>query len=426
MEIRKSINPGHQNTLLISEITVPDNCKRIVIEKKIEASVEGMFMNKVDISLYDPEKKWRGRVDRYKKVLIIDGNSENTGNFVSGKWRLYYEVFQIYEPVEIILNIHFELYEAYNVYTGELHTHTVNTDGKLSLEAVSEYLKEKPCDFFFVSDHNSIAAWDDLKMLSGIKGYRGLELTTFSGHVLLLGLEHSVSWYHEDGTLKELCEIRKEVHSQGGVMGIAHPYANGGPFCAGCRWDGPIEPESIDFIEVWNSKGNNFKGNWEAIELWIEFLKADKKIFCTCGADLHSMGDLDTSLKVYVLSDRNDEKSVVAALKAGRFYLSGETEIQIDINGKTFGQTLRINDQTPENKFIPVNYDLKNKSHDLKFFIITKDGLQPLVIEEKLLEWRTEHQRDFLIVLAMTSDRQVALLTNPIFLERKAGDHINP
>ena|GEM_PF-1560359 len=424
MRITKTLNPGHQNTILTDEIVVPDNCKRIIIEKNLKSSVKGMFVNKVDISLYDSETRWCGRVDRYKDGLIIDGNSEYTGNIVSGKWQLYYEVFQLYEPIEIILDIRFEFYESYNTYTGELHTHTHNTDGKLSLEAVSEYIGDKPCDFFFVSDHNSIVAWDDLRTLKGIKGYRGLELTTFFGHVLLLGLEHSVSWYREDRTCKGLSEIRREVQSQGGLMGIAHPFANGGPFCAGCRWSGPIEPEYIDFIEVWNSKGDNLRGNWEAIELWIELLKADNRIFCTCGADLHNTGDLNDSLKVHVLADRNEEKSIVAALKTGRYYLSDETEITLDINGKTFGQTLLTDELVAKNDGVTVSVELKNDTQDQQFFMITKDGMKPVPLGQRHFKWRTEHRLDFLIVLGMTPDRRVELLTNPIFIENKVEEMI--
>ncbi|HOO32781.1 MAG TPA: CehA/McbA family metallohydrolase [Thermotogota bacterium] len=415
MKIVQTITPSHQNKIVKASLTVPENCRRIVITKDIKSSVADLFINKIDVTFFDPKNKWCGRFDRYKGELTIDGDSEYIGAIESGEWQLCYEVFQVYESVEITLNIRFEIRETYNTYIGELHSHTDYTDGKLSLQELSEHLKNKHRDFFFISDHNSIKAWEELKSLEGIKGYRGLELTTFSGHVLLLGLNHYIGWYGPDDHCKDLSKVREEVHSQGGLMGIAHPFANGGPLCAGCRWGRAIEADYLDFLEVWNSKGNNFRGNWEAIELWIEMLREDRRIFCTCGADVHKSSDLDEALTVHVLSARNEEQNILAALRLGRFYLSDEIEISLDINGKTFGQSLGL--QSADKQPFSVNYKLNGGNENLQYFFITKDGMKPISEKTGVLKWQTEHQRDFFLILGMTSDRYLKLLTNPVFFE---------
>jgi hypothetical protein len=418
MQLIKKINRAHNSCILKSSITVPDMCKSITIRKKTESSIDNFFKNKIDITFFDSTRKWYERFDRYKDHLVIEDDRDVIGAISSGKWEVYFEVFQVYEDVDITLDITFELYEDYNTYTGELHTHTNNTDGVLSFEELSEALKDNGYDFFFISDHNSITAWHDLKSLNGIKGYRSLELTTFSGHILLPGIDGYISWYRDDGTPKEMKEIRQEVQSKGGLMGIAHPFATGGPFCAGCRWKRSIEPEYLDFIEIWNSKIENYKDNWEAIDLWVDILRKDIRVFGTCGADIHRFKDLKAALKIKALSVRNDEDSIKDALRKGRFYISKDTELALDINGKTFGQTVMLDAKESESDEVIIKYNIDQFDEAQQLFVISKDGLRALENTESEFKQIIKNEKDFIMLMGMSPDKNLKFITNPVFIEK--------
>jgi len=229
-----------QKQIIKQTINVPEKCQRITISKSLKANLNNGYKNKVDLSFYDENGKWYGRFDRYKNTFEITGQSIHSRSLLPGNWGVYCEVFQLYEEMEITLDITFHCYDHYHTFRGELHTHTDITDGKLNLKELQTSISNKNHDFFFMTDHNSITAWNDLNKDSPVKGYKGLEMTTFSGHILLLGITDYISWYDNNGQRKPLEKIRTDVKEKGGILGIAHPFSHGAPFCAGCRWENPF------------------------------------------------------------------------------------------------------------------------------------------------------------------------------------------
>ncbi len=412
MHFKIKINEKDIKKVLKMSFVVPDKCKKIIVEKKVKESIKKSFRNKIDISFFDGKNKWYGRLDRYKNSLEINDNVSTVGVISSGEWTIYIEIFHVFEEIEIELDICFELYSDYNVYKGELHSHTDITDGKLSFLDLAKYFKEEKYDFFFISDHNSITAWSELKDVSEIKCYKGLELTTFYGHILLLGINEHINWYGKNGNFRKIKSIRKETKLKNGLMGVAHPYTNGGPLCAGCRWEKKIKPELFDFIEIWNSKIDNFKNNWEAVDFWFGCLKKDIKTFCTCGADLHRIGDLDNALSIYAMACKNEETHIVDALRKGHYYLSRRSKLNLEIQDKIFGEKLYFN------KDITVRYEILNPCTDLQLFYISKTGLKELDKTEGKFTWNTDNFKDFFVFMGINRQRELEFMTNPIFLEK--------
>ncbi len=413
MILKLKLNENDRKKIVSLNFDVPEKCKRIKVNKKIVSSINNGFKTKIDISFFDSYNKWYGRFDRYKDSIEISDQNATIGSISSGIWKANFEVFQIFESIEIELDIQFDLYTDYNVYKGELHSHTNITDGKLNFSDLSEYIKKNEYDFFFISDHNSITAWDEINK-KGINCYKGLELTTFYGHILLLGVDRYVNWYKKNGKLKKIKSIKKEIESMNGLMGIAHPFTCGGPFCAGCRWEKSINPEYFNFIEVWNSKAESYKNNWEAVDFWTECLKKDIEIFCTCGGDIHRYGDLEIAMKIHALACQNKESMLLDSLKAGRFYLSKKSLVTLAVNGKTFGEKI----STTDDNDIIVQYEITNSINDLQFFMISKSGLKELNLQDNEFIWHSEHNKDFFVLMGIDRERQLEFLTNPVFIEK--------
>lgn len=411
MELIIDLKRDHNKKVQFFNFNVPDGCKKITIKKRYEYSSEQQFRIKIDMSFYDCEDKFYGRFDRNKDEFVIDESNYNH-SILPGCWTLAVEPFAIYNDLNIILNIEFETTSKLKQFIGELHAHSNYSDGKLSTKDLFEHMKSRGYDFFFLTDHNTIQGWNDFDLADGIKVYKGLELTTFDGHILLLGVNDYLCWYGKDGKIRPFKSIYDEVKLKHGLMGIAHPFTCGGVFCAGCRWNYEIEAEYFDFIEIWNSKGRNWRENWEAVELWFDLLRSGKKILASSGADFHIYDDLEPSLKTIVLSPANTEEHIVNSMKLGRFYLSREERIDLNVNGKTFGESLRTN------KPVSLDYkiDCKNKS-DLTLCLVTKKGIEPIKNLEDNINLENLAEKDFIVLMGITKERKISFITNPVFIE---------
>lgn len=73
----------------------------------------------------------------------------------------------------------------------ELHNHTTESDGQLTVKELVEYAKADHFEVMAITDHNTVSGQaksvydskdSDLEIIPGI------ELTTFYGHILALGL----------------------------------------------------------------------------------------------------------------------------------------------------------------------------------------------------------------------------------------------
>ncbi|MBO3445467.1 CehA/McbA family metallohydrolase [Clostridium sp. CCUG 7971] len=114
----------------------------------------------------------------------------------------------------------------------ELHNHTNESDGSLSVNELINYMADSKVDIVAITDHNTISGHEKCKKILKnsnipIEAIYGVELTTYYGHVLCLNLSEYVNWedinYHNPEILFE--KIRK----LGGLVGIAHPFSKGAP-----------------------------------------------------------------------------------------------------------------------------------------------------------------------------------------------------
>ena len=91
----------------------------------------------------------------------------------------------------------------------ELHNHTVESDGSLTCQELTEYLAADHVDAFAITDHNTTSGQKKIEQLLEEKHYpisliRGMEYTTYFGHILCLNLAKYVPWDSIDQHRPEL------------------------------------------------------------------------------------------------------------------------------------------------------------------------------------------------------------------------------
>ncbi len=201
--------------------------------------------------------------------------------------------------------------ETYREYIGNLHTHTVYSDGAGDHAALGQAAEEAGIHFVITTDHN---VW-----VSGIEGYQGRTLVLVgeelhnvcrqpqANHLLVYGAEQELAPY----SFGSPHTLIKTANERGGFCYIAHPCDKGspiGPELQGIPWvDWPVE--GVTGLEIWNHL-SELKGllwsklaaviyayfpEWgirgprrNTLRLWDEMLGKGQRLAAIGNADAHA------------------------------------------------------------------------------------------------------------------------------------------
>lgn len=311
--------------------------------------------NLLNFSLYDPMGRFRGRWDSpqyFGKWMELGKNTSRgflAGGISSGEWTLELEVHALLsESVAAMLEVELIGSNLSRWFSGEMHSHTYHSDGEASLAEVLDAVRELGLDFIVLSDHNTTAAYAEIpKENHDSLVIPGLEWTTFYGHAVALGIREYVDWRAaREDTLEDKIS---EVHRQGGLVSIAHPFAVGDPFCSGCEWEfANVQLTSVDLLEIWSGSWQKMAiPNWRALTWWDELLNKGIRITGVAARDVHRLAQLlepDTA-NTYVYAPICSEEEILAALKAGAVQMSSGPIADFSVrtaDGKVYsiGQTV--------------------------------------------------------------------------------------
>lgn len=186
----------------------------------------------------------------------------------------------------------------------ELHNHTVESDGSLTCQELTEYLAADHVDAFAITDHNTTSGQKKIEQLLEEKHYpisliRGMEYTTYFGHILCLNLAKYVPWNSIDQHRPEL--LFEAAREKGALVGIAHPFSYGDPFARGCRFEMTVSDYSkVDFIEIFNNPEPLHEVNERGTNLWMSLIFSGYQITATSGMDLHNRAKLAGCYATYI------------------------------------------------------------------------------------------------------------------------------
>ena len=206
-------------------------------------------------------------------------------------------------------------------YPGELHSHTIYSDGVKSLEELVARAKEQGLSFLVNTDHNAFRAQYDFAAVGrkypDILVIPGMEWTTLTGHANIIGPRMG-EWFNYwvdpgDGNLPKVID---SVHTSGALFSINHYYAA----CWGCEWKFP-EPDwqAADALEVWNGKWGG--SDARALEVWDGLVRSGRHINAFGGTDYHR-GDGLWGPTAWVYARNLSHEALMEGLRKGRVFLS--------------------------------------------------------------------------------------------------------
>ncbi|MGH3118935.1 MAG: CehA/McbA family metallohydrolase, partial [Gaiellales bacterium] len=163
---------------------------------------------------------------------------------------------------------------------GDLHCHTVHSDGLNSVEEIVRNAIEIGLDFLAVTDHNTSTHFEDMERLSHlpIVLIPGEEVTTHWGHANMWGLREWIDFRCADEDAIQA--VREYVLRRGGLISVNHPKSIGPPWLFR-GWEG------YPAMEVWQAPWRFY--NWESLERWDALLRKGERVVAVGGSDTHSI-----------------------------------------------------------------------------------------------------------------------------------------
>ena len=255
----------------------------------------------------------------------------------------------------------------------ELHNHTVESDGSLTCQELTEYLAADHVDAFAITDHNTTSGQKKIEQLLEEKHYpisliRGMEYTTYFGHILCLNLSKYVPWNSIDQHRPEL--LFEAAREKGALVGIAHPFSYGDPFARGCRFEMTVSDYSkVDFIEIFNNPESLHEVNERGTNLWMSLIFSGYQITATSGMDLHNRAKLAGCYATYIEGKNggNIASELDTAIHTHRTWVSKGALLLTEVLPETNELLLTFTDAHKTGFFVPKTAQVVLKGKDKTF-----------------------------------------------------------
>jgi len=230
-------------------------------------------------------------------------------------------------------------------YRGDLHLHTVHSDGQWLPEQLVAGARAAGLDFIVSTEHNTSSAsgiWgrhatDDLLIVDGE------EITTRNGHFVAAGLSAGtwIDWRYR-AVDEVISRFLRQIHRDDGIAIAAHPYC---PF-VGCRWK--FGYAGFDAVEVWNGPWTPDDeialAHWDA--LLVEHRGRNGAWLPAIGSsDSHREGQVIGLPQTVALANDLTRTAVLAAVRAGRAYVAESSAVSLELSASAGGRTAGIGER---------------------------------------------------------------------------------
>jgi hypothetical protein len=311
-------------------------------------------------------------------------------------------------------------------YRGDLHSHTVHSDGNITVADRVRGAVERGQDFLAITDHNTVSHFRELDAWpADITPIRGSEVTTFHGHLNCFGLREIIDW-RDAARGSGAAKIVDEAHRQGAIISINHPSGFGDPWCGGCHWDfALVDYAGIDAIEVWNGRWRIPESdNNGALAFWTDLLDAGFRPTAVSGTDSHSAEEDEyVALPLnHVYADDRGEASILDGIRRGRVFVSSGPIVSFRARGSDGVDVVLPGEQMSANGMLDLAVDVEQMEAPATLWFVTSGSTVQLgecgpgsshLVHERLVArkwWRLE------LRTGSAANGDVLALTNPVYV----------
>ncbi|MFL6257281.1 MAG: CehA/McbA family metallohydrolase [Pyrinomonadaceae bacterium] len=209
-------------------------------------------------------------------------------------------------------------------FAGDLHMHTVHSDGEWTVQGLVSAARDSGLDFIFVTDHNTSSHHAEVDKANADSQrplvMRGEEVTTYGGHANAWGLPvgEVLDFRVQPGDARGMSKVAARAHRVGALISVNHPFA----LCGGCDWSYGDALQEFDAVEVWN-------GEWDAtdesaLKLWDGLLQRGLRPTAVAGSDSHRAQNPIGRPTTRVAAVGLTQAALLDSIRRGRVYLTRE------------------------------------------------------------------------------------------------------
>jgi hypothetical protein len=209
---------------------------------------------------------------------------------------------------------------------GNLHTHTVHSDGRRTRQAVIDDYAGRGYDFLMFSDHDVYTSLSDYEKVDnrGMVLIAGNEVTANGEHLLHVNAASRV-----EPTPDRQAVIDAIAPDNGGKAFaiVNHPNWNWRYGQAEGNWSHVSQAKLMEWrgyagIEIFNGVIGRLEGSQYALDRWDQLLSKGRRVWGFANDDSHAaVGDVALGWNMVYARERT-VGAIVSAMAAGRFYAS--------------------------------------------------------------------------------------------------------
>lgn len=321
--------------------------------------------------------------------------------------------------------------QAVRWWNGDLHMHTVHSDGDWTIAELISSARNAGLDFIFITDHNTASHHPEIdRSFSAARQplvLRGEEITTYGGHANAWGLP-SGTWIDfrvRPGDATRISKIAAQAHRSGALISINHPFA----LCGGCAWSYAAAVGDFDAIEVWNGAWD--QTDEQALIMWDKVLQDGRRITAIASSDSHRPANPIGQPTTHVGTRDLSQTSLLNAIRQGRVYVTSEPKRPVvtleaaTSNGRSrlgIGDEMRLSGPATIRFFI----NAEAAPSDATISLISNGQVVRSVsaqtdVKPQVIEIECQHDSYFRLEVR-DNTKAVLALTNPIYVRLNSGN----
>lgn len=295
LELQLFIEHERQGTYFTLPFTMPPDVESMVLRYSYDRHLEserpverGTFIareevNIIDLGLLSPDGAQVGASGSDKREIFISETDATPGYrscpLAPGRWQIIVGAYKVAPGgVNVTYEISFT-FKRLRLLKGDLHTHTVGSDGIFTAAELGRRARLHGLDFLAITDHNQMVSRQSLPRIEGLTLISGIEWTHYRGHANFLGVDRPYDEPFFANTPEEVRRRFQSARERGTLIMINHPFEEGNEF----QFD--LEELPFDCLNVWN--GPMRMQNFQAVALWQSMLEEGKKVPICGGSDYH-------------------------------------------------------------------------------------------------------------------------------------------
>ncbi|MCR8631702.1 CehA/McbA family metallohydrolase [Paenibacillus radicis (ex Xue et al. 2023)] len=412
------IEHAQQGTYVELPFDMPSDVEEIRVGYIVEAK-EGSGAV-IDLGIRDSHRVrgWSGGARTYFNLGLEKATPGYLpGPLSAGSWAVLHNAYKIpQDGCTVKVTIEFT-YATQRWLKGDLHTHSINSDGSYTLEENAGIMEQLGCDFIAMTDHNTSSQNLSYPRDTSVVMIPGYEFTTNFGHSNFLGVTDPL----DDFRVSNQADVNDRLgvaRERGAKIVLNHPH------CDYCPWEWDFQVDH-DWVEVWNgpwTMRNEHTLNW-----WQQQLVSGRRLTAIGGSDVHRP---DPFVKhampcTWVFASSKTVEGILNGVDKGHVLISYSPEgpfVELECGSYKIGEVVPESERSRT-----IRLQAENLKAGDKVKLISSRGVEQEVIapdgENGMVELRFEADHVTFVRAEVwrhfkeTDSLLMAALTNPIYFD---------